>query len=81
MTIEQRADDAAVEHSGKRLVMLGGVPNGGDFFAIRKTFNPQALFIFHAAAETDAVGRVSFLERFFVVHNSMINQLNGKEKI
>jgi hypothetical protein len=54
---------------GKRLVMLFGVPNGGDFLALRKTFNPQTFFIFYAAAETNSVRGESFLERFSFVHN------------
>ena len=64
MTIEQRADDAAVEHSRKRLVMLVGAPFGGDFFAFWETANPQTFLVFYAAAETDAVRGESFLQRF-----------------
>jgi hypothetical protein len=81
MTIEQRADDAAVEHSGKRLMMLFGVPNGGDFFAVRETANPQTFFVFYAAAETDAVRGESFLERFFVFHKTYLNRNFKRGKI
>ena len=75
MTIEQCADDSAVEHSGKRLMMRFGVPFGNYFVARfgRKTADSQAFFIRYAAAETNSLRRVSFLQRFFFVHKFLFN--------
>jgi hypothetical protein len=69
MTVKQRSDNSARKHSGKRLMMRFGVPFCGNFFAVRKTFNLQSFLVFDAAAETNSVGSVGFLQRFFVVHN------------
>jgi hypothetical protein len=71
VTIEQRADNAAVEHSGKRLMMIFGVPFSNDFFAVGKTENPQTFLVFYAAAETNSVRGEDFLERFFFIHNNL----------
>ena len=43
MAVEQRADDAAAQHSFKRFVLLARLPLGDDFIAIRKAADVQAL--------------------------------------
>src|SRR5688572_2727272 len=81
MTIEQRADDSAVEHAGKSLMMRFGVPRRNVFVAFGKASDSQAFFVHDPAAETNTVWRVGFLQRFFFVHNLIIIQLDGREKI
>jgi hypothetical protein len=76
MTIEQRPDDAAAEHSRKCLMMRFGSPMGDDFIgSVGITFDLQSFLIFYPAAETDSVWRKGFLERFFLTHAFIIAQI------
>lgn len=63
VTIEQRADDAAIQHTGKCLMMRLGVPLRDNFVTGRKTVHVQTLFIRRPAAEANAVWRILLLKR------------------
>jgi len=62
MAIEQRADDSAVQNSGKSFVFLLRLPFRHDRVALRKTANAQALRISRPATPAPIVRRVFFLE-------------------
>jgi len=68
VTIEQRTDDAAVQHAGERLMVRLGVKLCDKLVALGKRAYPQALFILRTAAETDAFRRVCFLQRKLIIH-------------
>ena len=55
MTIKQSADDAAVEHTRKSLVIFLCTPLGNDLAVFRKAAYMQSLFIRRTAAEADAI--------------------------
>lgn len=55
MAIEQRADDPAIQHPRKRLMMRLSMPNGPDFVSVREAVDLQPLIISRPAAEADAV--------------------------
>jgi len=61
MAIEQRANDAAVENSGKRLVFWFRLPVGYDFAILGKTADPQSFRVGRAATPARVVRRVRFL--------------------
>ena len=63
MTIKQRADDAAVEHSRKSLVIFFRMPLGDDIAILGKAANMKALFVCRPAAKANSVWRVFFLKR------------------
>ncbi len=63
MTVEQRADDAAIQNSGKRLVLFRRLPFGNDLAVLRKAANPQSLRIRRAAPPARIVRSILFLER------------------
>ena len=48
MTIEQSADDPAVQHARKRLVMRLRMKLGDQFIALDKTANAKTLFIYRS---------------------------------
>ena len=75
MTVEQRADDPAVEHTRKRLLMRLSVPRRNDFVAIGKAVDMQPLIIRRPAAKADARRRVSLLQRFRIAH-TIISKTN-----
>jgi hypothetical protein len=62
MTVEQRAYDSTVQHSGEGLVMSSGRPVGNDLIAFGHAANPQALRICGPTAKANAVGRELFLQ-------------------
>ena len=55
MAIEQRSDNAAIEHSRESLVLRFRVELADELFALWKTVYPQAFFVRRAAAETNTV--------------------------
>lgn len=63
VTVEQRADDSAVQNAGKRFVFFLGLPISHDFVASDEAANVQSFGICRAAAEASVVRRVMFLER------------------
>jgi hypothetical protein len=64
VAIEERADDAAVEHAGISLVVRLRLPVADDLFAFGggEAADAQALLVRGAAAETRAPRRVEFLQ-------------------
>jgi hypothetical protein len=62
MTIEQRADDSATQHSLKRFVLLAWLPFRDNFLAVRKTPNVQTLWVRWATAKAGEIRRVRFLD-------------------
>ena len=66
MAVEQRADNAPAQHSGKRFLISLRLEGRYDFIALRKAANVQTLFVRRAAAKARIVWRVSFLNAFFV---------------
>src|SRR4051812_35123265 len=65
MTVEQRADDAAVQHSRKGFLPLFGFKVGHDFITLREAANVQPLWIRRTTTEARVVRRVSFLKTLF----------------
>src|SRR5438309_3977181 len=65
MTVEQRADDAAIQHAGKRFVLRLRLPFGNDFAVFGKAADPQTFAIRRAATPTRIFGSVLFLKRWF----------------
>ena len=66
VTIEQRPDDAAAQHSGERFLISLRLKRRDDFIAAREASNVQALLIRRATTKARIVWRVSFLDTFFV---------------
>jgi len=62
MTVEQRADNAAIQDPGKRFVFLLWFPFCNDFAVLRKTANTQSFGIRWAAAPTRIVRGIAFLQ-------------------
>lgn len=63
MAIEQRADDATVEHAGEGFVMRLRMPLGDDGAVLRReAADAQPLGVGGSAAEAGVVRRVAFLE-------------------
>jgi hypothetical protein len=62
MTVEQRAYDSTVQHSGEGLVMSSGRPVGNDLIVLDEAPNPQAPRICGPTAKANAVGRELFLQ-------------------
>jgi hypothetical protein len=62
MTIEQSAEYAAVQHTGKRLMMRLGMPFRNDLIALRKAVNVQTFLIRWAAAKANACWRILLLK-------------------
>src|SRR5882724_13615176 len=65
VTIEQRADDAATQHSGKSLLISLWLERRYNFVTARKAANVQALFIRGTATKARIVWCVSLLDTFF----------------
>ena len=66
MTIQQRADDAAAQHSGKCFLISRRLKGRHDFITLGKAANVQALFIRWSTSKARHAGRVGFLETFVV---------------
>src|SRR5437773_11710225 len=64
MTVEQRADNAAIQDPGKRFVFLLWFPFCNDFAVLRKTANTQSFGIRRAAPPARIVWSIRFLQRF-----------------
>ena len=64
MTIQQRSDDAAIEHSFERLVLLTGLPLSNHFITLGEATNVQTLRIRGSATKAGVVGGVGFLKTF-----------------
>jgi hypothetical protein len=62
MAIEQRADDAAVQHAGKGLIARLRFPLRDDFIAADKTADVESIRIRRTATEAGILRRVLFLE-------------------
>jgi len=66
MTIEQRADHAAIQYSGKSLILFLRFPFCYDFAFFRKTTNMQTIPVRRPTAPAGIVGCVFFLKGFAV---------------
>ena len=55
VAIEERSDNAAIEHAGEGLMMRLGMPCGDNLVTIRKAVDTQAFLIGRAAAKADAI--------------------------
>ena len=62
VTVEQRADDAAIQHAGKRFVLRLRLPFGNDFAVFSKAADAQTVRIRRAATPTRIFGSVLFLK-------------------
>src|SRR5690349_13551397 len=62
VAVEQRTDDAAVEHSRKRLMMRFSVPLGDNLVPLREAVYMQPLLIRRSASEADALRRIELLQ-------------------
>src|SRR5918998_3850168 len=62
VAVEERADDAAVEHSGEGFVVRLCAPLADDLFAAREAADAKALLVGRAAAEALHLRRVAFLQ-------------------
>ena len=69
VTIEQRADDAATEHSLESFVLLTRLPFRDDLFAVGKAADVQAFRICWSTTEAGKVGSVSFLNAFHFLND------------
>jgi len=65
MTIEERTNDPAAQHSRKRLLITFRLESRYHLVALRKAANVQALFVRRAATKANHVWRVGFLETLF----------------
>lgn len=70
MAIKKGADDSAVQHAGKCLMVRLGVPLGDKLVALLKTPDMKPFLIRRAAAKADPARRIYFLYRSFAVHSS-----------
>jgi hypothetical protein len=64
MTIEQRADDAAAQHAGERLILCARLPLGDNFITDREAADVQAFRIRGATTKTGKIRCESFLDAF-----------------
>src|SRR5215213_6234368 len=64
VTIEERADDAAAQHSLKRFILLTRLPLRDNLVAIRKTADVKALRVRWPTAKTREIRGVGFLDTF-----------------
>src|SRR6266513_5750960 len=64
MTVQQRADNAAIQDPGKRFVFLLWFPFCNDFAVLRKTANTQSFGICRPAPPASIVWSILFLQRF-----------------
>lgn len=74
VTVEQRADYPAVQNTGKRLVVRLRSPLRNDLVTLRETADVQPFHIRRSAAETNAFRRIFFLQRFLIIHDSILQQ-------
>ena len=70
VAIEQCSDDAAVQHSRKRLMFGARVPDSNYLVAFGIAIDVQPFLICGPAAEADALGRLVLLERLCDFHAS-----------
>ena len=64
MTVEQRADDPAAQHSLERFVLLAWFPLRYNFFTVRKTADVQALRVCWSTTKAREIRGVCFLDTF-----------------
>ena len=64
MTVEQRSDDTATQHTLKRFVFAAWLPLGCNLVAVGKTANVQTLRIGWTATKTREVRSKRFLNTF-----------------
>ena len=69
MAVEQRADDAAVQHAFVSLVFRTRLPLGNDLFAVCEAANMQALGISGTAPKAREIRRESFLNT--LIHHAL----------
>ena len=67
VTIEQRTDDAAVEHALESLVMRLGLPSGDQLVSLDEALDAQPLRVRRAAPEANVVWRVAILQALFLL--------------
>src|SRR5438874_2846029 len=65
MTIEQRANDTAIQNSVERFVFLLRFPFGNHFAIFWKTADMQSFGVRRTAAPAGIIRRVFFLKRLF----------------
>jgi len=68
MTIEQCADDPAVQNSLERFVFFLRFPLSDDLAVFQETTNMQAVRVCHPATEAHVSGRIFFLKRLGSIH-------------
>ncbi len=68
VAIEERTDDAAIQHSGGCLVMWLRVPLSYNLVALGEAANMQPFRIRRPTAKADAVWRILFLQRSVFTH-------------
>ena len=76
MTVEQRADDSAVQHAGKRFVPRLRLPFGNDFAIFGKASDAQTVGIRRATSPARIFGSVLFLKRLRFFHRDADLQMN-----
>ena len=64
MAIEESADNAAIQHTWERLVLLARLPLGYDFGSFYKAPDVKTIRVRGPTAETGVVRCVRFLEAF-----------------
>ncbi len=72
VTIEERADNAAVQDAGERFILQLRLPFGDDVISARKTPHSHAVWICWAATETCILWRVTLLQRLRLVHSVLL---------
>src|SRR5260370_14262498 len=77
MTIQERPNDSAAQHSWKCSLIGLRLPGTDYFLTPGETANAQALLVCRAAAEARQVRRVGFLKVFFAHRN----QGNGRMRM
>jgi hypothetical protein len=79
VTIQQRADDAATQHSGERFLISFGFESGDNLLTLGKAADVQTFLVRGPTAETRHVRRVSFLNT--LVHGQFVRFGNGRMRI
>ncbi len=75
MTVEERADDAAAEHSRKCFLISLGLKLSDNLVALLKATDVQAVFIRGPATKARIVWRVSFLN---ALHSGIVQSPKSK---
>src|SRR6202011_4531889 len=80
MTVEQGADNSAIQYAGERFVFRLRFPFGDDFAVGGKTADPQTVRIRRTTTPACIFGSVFFLKRFFFHGGSSSPLLDAKNQ-